>query len=110
MGDERCDALFDQFVRAVAGGAGHEAGYRADAAAKTVGGKIEDAAAFQKALETVKFESLRGKFRFNSNHYPVQDFWLAEIVKDAKGRPVMAKRSLIVADHADAYVDKCAMK
>ncbi len=81
-----------------------------DAAAKAVGGKIEDAPAFQKALETAKFSSLRGHFKFNTNHYPVQDFWLAEIVKDAKGRPTMAKRSLIVADHADAYVDKCAMK
>lgn len=81
-----------------------------DAALTTIGGRIEDADAFQKALETVKFTSLRGKFRFNTNHYPVQDFWLAEIVKDAKGRPVMAKRSLIVADHPDAYVDKCKMK
>jgi len=81
-----------------------------DAAAKAVGGKVEDAAAFQKALETAKFESLRGHFRFNTNHYPVQDFWLAEIVKDAKGRPTMAKRSLIVADHADSYVEKCTMK
>lgn len=81
-----------------------------DAALKTVGGKIEDAAAFQKALETVKFTSLRGHFRFNTNHYPVQDFWLAEIVKDAKGRPIMSKRSLIVADHPDSYVDKCKMK
>jgi branched-chain amino acid transport system substrate-binding protein len=81
-----------------------------DAALKTVGGKIEDAAGFQKALETVKFDSIRGKFRFNTNHYPVQDFWLAEIVKDAKGRPVMAKRTLIAADHQDSYVAKCAMK
>ena len=39
LGDERCDALFDQFVRAVAGGAGNGAGYRADAAAKTVSGE-----------------------------------------------------------------------
>ena len=77
---------------------------------KAIGGKIEDAPAFQKALETVKFDTLRGHFKFNRNHYPVQDFWLAEIVKDAKGRPVMAKRSLIVADHQDSYVDKCAMK
>ncbi|MCE1238232.1 MAG: ABC transporter substrate-binding protein [Hyphomicrobiales bacterium] len=81
-----------------------------DAALKSIGGKIEDAAAFQKALETVKFDSLRGHFRFNRNHYPIQDFWLAEIAADAKGRPILSKRSLIAADHADAYVDKCAMK
>lgn len=81
-----------------------------NAALTSIGGRIEDAAAFQKALETVKFGSLRGHFRFNTNHYPVQDFWLAEVVMDGKGRPIMSKRSLIVADHADAYVGKCKMK
>jgi branched-chain amino acid transport system substrate-binding protein len=81
-----------------------------DAALKTIDGKIEDKDAFQKALETVKFDSLRGHFRFNTNHFPIQDFWLAEIAKDAAGRPIMAKRSLIVADHADAYAEKCPMK
>ena len=80
-----------------------------DAAAKSIGGKIEDKAAFQKALETVKFESLRGNFRFNTNHYPVQDFYLTEIVKDAKGRPVMAMREKIDSDHQDAYVGQCKM-
>ncbi len=80
-----------------------------DAAAKSIGGKIEDKAAFQKALETVKFESVRGKFRFNTNHYPIQDFYLTEIVKDAKGRPVMAVKDKIDSDHQDAYVGQCKM-
>ena len=80
-----------------------------DAAAKAIDGKIEDKPAFQKALENVKFESLRGNFRFNTNHYPVQDFYLAEIVKDAKGRPVMAMREKIDSDHQDAYVGQCKM-
>ena len=80
-----------------------------DAAAKSIGGKIEDKAAFRKALETVKFESVRGKFRFDTNHYPIQDFYLTEIVKDAKGRPVMAMRDKIDSDHRDAYVGQCKM-
>ena len=80
-----------------------------DAAAKAVGGKIEDKAAFQKALENVVFESVRGKFRFNFNHYPVQDFYLTENVKDDKGRIAIAQRGLIDADHADAYVGDCKM-
>ena len=58
-----------------------------DAALKAIDGKIEDKAAFRKALETVKFDSVRTGFRFNTNHYPIQDFYLTEIAKDAKGRP-----------------------
>ena len=80
-----------------------------DAAMKSIDGKIEDKAAFQKAMETVKFESLRGKFRFNINHYPVQDFYLTENVKDDKGRIIMAQRGLIDADHADVYAAECKM-
>ncbi|MBR1221364.1 ABC transporter substrate-binding protein [Bradyrhizobium sp. U87765 SZCCT0131] len=81
-----------------------------DAALKTIGGKIEDKAAFQKALETVKFDSVRGNFKFNTNHHPIQDSYLAEIVKDAKGRPGMKRLELIKADQADSYVGECAMK
>ena len=80
-----------------------------DAAAKSIGGRIEDKPAFQKALENVKFESLRGHFRFNTNHYPIQDFYLTEIVKDAQGRPVMAVREKIDSDHQDSYVGLCKM-
>jgi branched-chain amino acid transport system substrate-binding protein len=80
-----------------------------DAALKSIGGKIEDKAAFQKALENVKFDSVRGNFKFNSNHYPIQDFYLVEIVKDDKGRPVAALRSLIDRDHKDAYAKDCKM-
>ena len=57
----------------------------------------------------MKFDSVRGKFRFDTNHYPIQDFYLAEIVKDAKGRPVMAVREKIDSDHRDAYVGQCKM-
>ncbi|MFY9699905.1 MAG: ABC transporter substrate-binding protein [Rhodoplanes sp.] len=80
-----------------------------DAALKAIGGKIEDKAAFRKALETVKFDSVRGNFKFNTNHYPIQDFHLVEIVKDQKGRPVMAIRGVIDRDHADAYAKDCKM-
>lgn len=80
-----------------------------NAALTAIGGKIEDKAAFRKALEQVKFTSLRGKFRFNTNHYPIQDFYLTEITKDAKGRPITTVREQIDSDHEDAYVKECKM-
>lgn len=80
-----------------------------DAALTAIGGKIEDKAALRKALENVKFTSLRGNFRFNTNHYPVQDFYLTEITKDAKGRTTMTVREKINTGHEDAYVKDCKM-
>lgn len=80
-----------------------------DAALASIGGRIEDKAAFRKAMETVTFDTLRPGFKLNTNHYPIQTFYLVEIQKDAKGRPVMAMKDTIVRDLPDSYVDKCKM-
>ena len=80
-----------------------------DAALKSINGKIEDKAAFRKALETVSIQSIRGPFRFNKNHFPIQDYYITEIVKDEKGRPVMEPRGTVLKDHGDAYVGECKM-
>jgi branched-chain amino acid transport system substrate-binding protein len=81
-----------------------------DAAVKGVDGKIEDKKAFQKALETVKFDSIRGSFKFNSNHFPVQNYYLVQIEKDAKGRSVAALKSTVKEGLTDAYAGECKMK
>ena len=80
-----------------------------DAALKSISGKIEDKAAFQKALETAKAATVRDNFAFSANHYPIQDYYMTEIVKDAKGRPIMQKRELVTAALADSYVSECKM-
>jgi branched-chain amino acid transport system substrate-binding protein len=80
-----------------------------DAALKSISGKIEDRDAFQKALETVQFDTLRPGFHLNVNHYPIQTFYLTQIEKDPKGRPIMAMREMITKDAPDSYVDKCKM-
>ena len=80
-----------------------------DAALKSIGGKIEDKDAFRKAMEGVKFDSVRGAFKFNTNHFPIQDYYLTEVAKDAKGRLGMPMKKVILKDHADAYVGECKM-
>ena len=64
---------------------GYDAALMIDGAVRDVKGKVEDKAALQKALEAKRFKSVRGDFRFNSNHYPVQGY-LRVVVKDAGGR------------------------
>ena len=80
------------------------------AAVDSIGGKIEDKAAFQKALETVKFDSVRGNFKFNTNHFPIQDYYLVQVEKDSKVRLVSALKEKIMSDLADAYAGECNMK
>jgi branched-chain amino acid transport system substrate-binding protein len=52
---------------------------------------------------------VRGSFRFNVNHYPVQDYYLRLIARDEKGRLTNRIVGTIFKDHADAYVGKCKM-
>ena len=72
-------------------------------------GKVDDKAAVRKALEAAKFDSVRGAFKFNSNHFPVQDYYLRVITKDAKGRITNRTLGTVFKNHADAYVGKCKM-
>ena len=81
-----------------------------DAAVRDVKGKVEDKAALQKALEAKRFKSVRGDFKFNANHYPVQNYYLRAIGKDASGRITNKTMGTIFTNHADAYVASCKMK
>jgi branched-chain amino acid transport system substrate-binding protein len=53
---------------------------------------------------------VRGDFRFNSNHYPVQNYYLRVIGKDGSGRITNRLMGTIFTNHADAYVAACRMK
>ena len=73
-------------------------------------GNLSDKAAVQKALEKADFKSVRGDFKFNNNHFPIQAFYLQDVVKDAKGDFVLKTVATIVKDNQDAYHGKCPMK
>ncbi|MDB5409472.1 MAG: transporter substrate-binding protein [Rhodospirillales bacterium] len=81
-----------------------------DAAVKAVNGKIEDRDAFAKALATVKYDSIRGPFTFGNNHFPIQNYYATEIVKDAEGNLVQAGKGLVLKDDQDLYHDQCPLK
>jgi hypothetical protein len=59
-----------------------------------------------------KFESVRGAFKFNTNQYPIQNYYLREVQKDAQGRLVnkIVSQTPVLASHGDAYVQDCPMK
>jgi len=90
---------------------GYDAALLIDAAVRDVKGKIEDKDAVRKALRAAKFASVRGEFKFNTNQYPIQNYYLRVVGKDAQGR--LVNKTLgepIFRNHGDAYVQDCAMK
>jgi len=89
---------------------GYDAALLIDAAVRDVKGKIEDVEAVRKAMRAAKFQSVRGSFKFNRNQYPIQNYYLRVVAKDAQGRLVNKTIGTIFKDRGDAYVDECPMK
>jgi len=89
---------------------GYDTALMIDAAVKSLKGRIEDKEALRKALKMAKFESTHGPFKLNTNQYPIQNYYLRVIGKDAQGRLVNKTISTIFKDRGDAYVQDCAMK
>jgi branched-chain amino acid transport system substrate-binding protein len=79
-------------------------------AVEAVKGNLSDKAAVQKALEKADFKSVRGGFKFGNNHFPIQNFYLQDVVKDAKGDFVLKTVATIVKDNQDNFHGKCPMK
>ncbi len=80
-----------------------------DAAVRDVKGKIENKAALRKALEAANFKSVRGPFKFNTNHMPIHDLWLRVVTKDAQGRVTNKTFGKIVSDWKDPFAAQCKM-
>ena len=89
---------------------GYDTALLIDAAVRAVKGKVEDRDAVMKALKSVKAKSVRGAYRINNNGYPVQNYYLRVIGKDAKGRIVNKTIGTIFTGHADAYAKDCPLK
>jgi branched-chain amino acid transport system substrate-binding protein len=81
-----------------------------DSAIAKVKGKVADKKAFQAALKAADFPSVRGNFKFNNNHLPIQDFYAFEVVRDASGRYTYKTLYKVLTNHQDAYHSQCPMK
>lgn len=79
------------------------------AAAVNQSGDLSDKDAVRAALMAADFASVRGKFSYNTNHYPIQDYYLRQIVQGENG-PVNTTVGTIFTDHADAYAEACGME
>lgn len=80
-----------------------------DAAVRDVGGNIQDRDALLKALKSPSFQSVRGDFRYGANNFPVQNYYLREVGKDADGRITNRLVGVTLEQHQDAYVGACKM-
>ena len=81
-----------------------------DAAVKAAGGKVSDKDALIKALAKAQYPSVRGSFRYANNHYPVQNFYLRTVGKNAEGRITNKTIRTVLENYGDAYSAQCGLK
>jgi branched-chain amino acid transport system substrate-binding protein len=91
---------------------GYDAALLINAAVRDVKGKLEDRAAVRKALQTAKFDSVRGPFKFNTNQYPIQNYYVRVVGNNPNGGGLINKSfgEPILRERGDAYVQDCKMK
>ncbi len=79
-----------------------------DSAIKASGG-IADHEKLRAALEKADFASVRGNFKFGVNHYPIQDFYLAQVAKRPDGKYQTEMRRKVFSNDVDPYAAQCKM-
>lgn len=62
---------------------------------------------FRSALEAADFASVRGDFKFGSNHHPIQNIYVREVVAGNNGKPTNKLVGIALENHADAYASLC---
>jgi branched-chain amino acid transport system substrate-binding protein len=88
----------------------YDAAQLIDSAVAAVNGKLADKDALRSALKAAKFSSARGTFAFNNNHFPIQDWYIREVVKAPEGGTTLATRERIFTAKADDLGKECPMK
>ena len=71
---------------------------------------MKDKAAVLKALKAANFQSIRGPFKYGNNNFPIQDYYLRVIGKDAEGNITNKTLSTPLKGYQDAYHQLCKMK
>jgi branched-chain amino acid transport system substrate-binding protein len=88
----------------------YDAAQLVNSAVTAVKGDLGKKDEMRAAMRKADFKSVRGAFKYGNNHFPIQNFYLQEVVKDEKGDLVLKTVATIVKDSQDRYHDKCNMK
>jgi branched-chain amino acid transport system substrate-binding protein len=75
-----------------------------------VNGNLADKEGLRAAMEKADYASVRGPYHYGNNHFPVQDFYLQEVVKKPDGSFEIKTVDKIFKDHQDRYHEKCPMQ
>ena len=92
------------------GAQSYEAILLIDSAVKGVKGNVKDSKAMVQAMRKADYDSIRGRYQFNVNHHPIQNFYLLKAVKGGQDGAEMKIEKKVFENHKDSYYQDCKMK
>jgi len=88
----------------------YDAAQLLDSAIRKVKGNLSNSAAFGAALKAADFKSVTGPFRFNTNQFPIRNYYRIDVGADAAGQAAFVNKGAVFTNHADAYSKECPLK
>ncbi|HET9735417.1 MAG TPA: ABC transporter substrate-binding protein [Burkholderiales bacterium] len=80
-----------------------------DSAVRMNKGSLKDTKAVVAAMRKADYDSIRGKFQWNVNQHPIQDYYLIRAEKRPGGDVEMRIQRKVFEKHKDAYYQDCKM-
>ena len=79
-------------------------------AAEALKGDVSNKDKVRAEMKKANFKSVRGDFKFNTNQFPIQNFYIQEAVKDPEGMMTVKTIATAMKDAKDPFYEKCPMK
>lgn len=79
------------------------------AAVSAVKGNLSDKKGMVASMKKADFGSVRGKFSYNTNHFPIQNYYLLQAEKVGDGVEMRIKKT-VFENHKDSHAKDCPMK
>jgi branched-chain amino acid transport system substrate-binding protein len=81
-----------------------------DSAVRSLKGDLSDKNGLRAALRKADFQSVRGFFQFNNNHFPIQNIYIQEVGKSAQSTTTLLLKGTAAEKVRDLYHQECPMK
>jgi branched-chain amino acid transport system substrate-binding protein len=88
----------------------YDAAMLINSAVTAVDGDLSKKAEMRNAMRKASYNSVRGPYKYGNNHFPIENFYLQDVVKDESGEFTLKTVALVLKDHQDRYASKCPMK
>jgi branched-chain amino acid transport system substrate-binding protein len=92
------------------GAQSYDAANFVNSAVVAVNGDLSKKDAMRAEMRKANYASVRGPYKYGNNHFPIQNFYLQDVVKDAESNFTLKTVTTIVKDSQDQFHDKCPMK